>query len=310
MFSLILSSFSIVLFLKNKNIISLNFFKILFTLIILSDLWIFNSKIIFIKSIDDVYSTPNFVNKIKKNTDIFRIFDKEGLYLSITTRNKIENITGVHSLYIKDYRDFVWTMGLHENKPHESFFEIKNIQYPIFLDLLNVKYLILNNQIHENKNYLPRAYIVPNAIVASKNNVLNKLKEKNFDPKKQIILQKKPDVNLTNSSSFKEVKILRKEPNIIRLKANLEEPGFLVLSEIYYPGWKAFDKGREVEIYNANYILRSIYLNKGTHNVSFVYKPISYEVGKIISLSTFFLGLAFLVYKKAYRLVDIKRLFL
>lgn len=309
-FSVILLIFNAILFLKIKNKISINFLKLSLVLIILFDLWIYNLKIISVKNITDIYRTADFISKIKKNINIFRIFDKEGFYLPITAKNKIENITGIHSLYIRDYRDFVWSIGKHENKAYESFFEIKNIQYPIFLDLLNVKYVILNHKIYENPNILPRAYIVPNAIVVSKDKILNKLKEDNFDPKKQIILQKKPNVSLANSSSYKEVGILHKEPNEIKLKTNLEEPGYLVLSEIDYPGWKAFDNGKELEIYNADYILRSVYLSKGAHDISFVYVPTSYRIGKTISLITFFSCLIILFYKKIHRLVDIKRLFL
>lgn len=300
-FSLILLTFSVILFLKNRNKININVLKVLFTVIILFDLWTFNSKIISLKKTDEIYNTPDFINKIKKDKDVFRIFDREGLYLPITERNKIENITGVHSLYIKDYRDFVWAVGPHENKPYESFFEIKNIKYPMFLDLLNVKYIISNGKVWENTNFLPRAYIVPNAIIVSKDSIINKLKEGNFDPKKQIILAKKPDVRLTNSSSFKKIKILHREPNRIRLKTSLEEPGFLVLSEIYYPGWKAFDNGRELEIYNADYILRSIYLKSGNHNISFIYEADSYRIGKIISLLTIFSVLFYLFYENNKR---------
>lgn len=309
-FSLILLTFSIILFLKIKNKIGINVLKVLLAIILSLDLWLFNSKIISFKKINEVYNTPNPINEIKKDKTIFRIFDKEGLYLPVTQKNKIENITGVHSLYIKDYRDFVWAVGLHENKPYESFFEIKDIEYPIFLDLLNVKYIISNGKVWENTNFLPRAYVVPNAIIASKDSIFKKLKEEKFDPKKQIILSKKTDVRLTNSSSFKEIKILRREPNRIRLKASLEEAGFLVLSEIYYPGWKAFDNGHELEIYNADYILRSIYLSGGSHDISFVYSPTSYKIGKTISLLTLMLCMVFLIYKRIYRFVDIKRLFL
>lgn len=309
-FSIILLLFSITLFMKIKNKINISVLKILFAIIILFDLWTVNSKIISIGKIDEIYNTPNLIKEIKNDKNVFRIFDKENLYLPITERNKIENITGVHSLYIKDYRDFVWAIGEHENKPYESFFQIKNIQYLIFLDLLNVKYVISNGKVQENASLLPRAYIVPNAFVLPKNRILSKLQDKNFDPKKHIILQSKPDVNLTNSSSFKEIKILHREPNTIKLKASLEEPGFLVLSEIDYPGWKAYDNGKELEIYNANYILRSIYLSKGTHYISFTYNPHSYTVGKMISILTLLLCLSFLFYNRIFRLVNIKRIFL
>lgn len=295
-FFLILLTFSIILFLKNKNKISINVLKVLFIAIIISDLWLFNSKFISVKKIDEVYTTPDLIKTIKKDNENFRIFDKEGLYLPITERNKIENITGVHSLYIKDYRDFIWSIGEHENKPYESFFQIKKIEYSMFLDLLNVKYIIANNELHKNLSFFPRAYIIPNAVILPKQEILNKLKDKNFDTKKQIILQKKPNVSLTNSSLFKEVKIYRREPNKIQLKVDLEKPGFLVLSEVDYPGWKVYDNGKELEIFNADYILRSVFLKSGNHNISFTYEPDSYKIGKIISLVTLFSVLFYLLY--------------
>ncbi len=309
-FSLILLIFSTAIFLKIKNKMNAKTLKISVLMIILFDLWFFNSRFASIKKIYEVYATPDLVKTIKKDVEIFRIFDKESLYLPIAERNKIENITGVHSLYIKDYRDFLLSIGNHENKPYESFFEIKDIKNKIFLDLLNVKYVITNNKLIKNPSFFPRAYMVPNAIVTSKNNVLNQLQDDNFDPKNQLILQKKPNVSLTNSSLFKEVKIVRRNPNQIHLKVSLENPGFLVLSEIYYPGWKAYDNGQELEIYNANFIFRSIYLYKGNHDVYFVYDPDSYKIGKAISITTLLLCLLFLGYKKSVILVDIRRLFL
>lgn len=309
MLSLILLTFTIILFLKMKNMISINVLKFLVITILLFDLWTFHSKIISYKKIGQFYNTPNFINEIKKDKTVFRIFDKEGLYLPISTRNKIENITGVHSLYIKDYRDFVWSIGEHEYKPYESFFQIKNIKNKIFLDLLNVKYIIENNNIVKNSNFLPRAYIVPDAIIIPKNDILNKLRNEDFDPKKQILLQKKPNVNLSNPSSFKEVKFSSSNPNKINLKTNMDESGFLVLSEIYYPGWKAYDNGKELEIYNANYIFRSIYLKKGAHEVNFIYDPQTYKAGKIISVVTFFLCSLFLIYKRTFVPIDIKKIF-
>ena len=163
---------------------------------------------------------------------------------------------------------------------------------------------------YQNTNTLPRAYIVPNAIVLPKDKILDKLKDVNFDVRKQIILQKKPNINLKNNSSFKEVKITHREPNKIQLETTLKESGFLVFSEIDYPGWKAYDNGKKLEIYNANYILRSIYLTQGDHNISLIYDPSSFKVGIAISSLTLLLSIAFLFYKGVFRLVDIKKNFL
>ena len=77
----------------------------------------------------------------------------------------------------------------------------------------------------------------------------------------------------------------------------MENDGFLVLSDTYYPGWKAYVNDTEAEIYPTNYMLRSLYLTKGTHHIRFVYAPLPLKAGVGISLLTL-LGIAvFLCYK-------------
>lgn len=52
-----------------------------------------------------------------------------------------------------------------------------------------------------------------------------------------------------------------------------------MLSDTYYPGWKAFVDGTRQKIYRANYAFRAIPLSAGTHNVEFVYDPMSFKLG-------------------------------
>ncbi|MDO8658899.1 MAG: YfhO family protein [Candidatus Levybacteria bacterium] len=322
--SLVLFSFSLLILLKNK--VSPNILKIVFTIIIVSDFWIFNSKILSIKKISEIYEAPAFIKELKKDDSIYRVFDKDGYYLPLIERSKIESITGIHSLYIKDYRDFIWSIGNHSDKPYESFFQINSIDYPVFLDLLNVKYISTNQKInnknlkliseyknvpinylpkveknlyiYKNGNILPRAFIAPNAIIIPLDKTIDKLKEKDFNPENQVIISENPNIPLINNSKFQEVTINYKEPNKIGLNFNLNEAGFLVLSEMYYPGWKAYDNNREIKIYRANYIFRSIYLNKGNHRIVFLYSPNSYKIGSIISLLTLLLLLIYLFKNK------------
>jgi uncharacterized membrane protein YfhO len=66
----------------------------------------------------------------------------------------------------------------------------------------------------------------------------------------------------------------------IVLKTETASPTLLMLSEIYYPaGWRAFLDGRETEILRANYVLRSVRIPAGTHEVVFAFEPELYETG-------------------------------
>jgi hypothetical protein len=59
-----------------------------------------------------------------------------------------------------------------------------------------------------------------------------------------------------------------------------------LFSEIYYPvGWTATIDGQEVEIGRANYLLRTIAIPAGEHQIEFVFEPTSFYTGEKIALA-------------------------
>jgi uncharacterized membrane protein YfhO len=49
--------------------------------------------------------------------------------------------------------------------------------------------------------------------------------------------------------------------------------GFLVLADLYHPGWRAYLDGKETRIYRANYAFRAVPITAGAHDVVFAYAP-------------------------------------
>ena len=72
--------------------------------------------------------------------------------------------------------------------------------------------------------------------------------------------------------------------NRLDLQVNARENSLLVLSDTYYPGWRAFVDGEETKIYRADYAFRAIPLNAGTHQVEFVYDPTSFKLGAGVTI--------------------------
>jgi len=60
-------------------------------------------------------------------------------------------------------------------------------------------------------------------------------------------------------------------------------PSFLVLSDTWYPGWRAAIDGEDVPVYRTNYAFRGVAVPRGTHQVEFRYDPDSFRYGAGIS---------------------------
>ena len=74
--------------------------------------------------------------------------------------------------------------------------------------------------------------------------------------------------------------------NRIELETATGAPGLLVLSEVYYPAWKAYVDGQPAPVYLADHLLRSVPVPEGEHTVELRYESWTLRVGIAISLVT------------------------
>jgi uncharacterized membrane protein YfhO len=142
---------------------------------------------------------------------------------------------------------------------------------------------------------MPRAALIHNAVVLPRlEDHLAYLKDPRFDPIKTILLEKGANALTLNSLSKdisyagETVRIENYKPNRIDLKSRSQGDAYLLLSELWYPGWKAYVDGKEVDILKADYLLRAINLPAGEHSVSFVYRPMSFYAGLVLTICTLF----------------------
>ena len=167
--------------------------------------------------------------------------------------------------------------------------------------------LVYNHEvkIYRNSDALPRAFVVRQAeVIPDKDVILARLTQPGFDPRKAVILEERVSVNsalttLGDSAPSSPVVFDRYEPNYIRLQASLSQPGWLVLADTYYPGWKVRVDGQTSRILPADYIFRAVSLEPGSHVVEFIYRPVSFLLGVIISILTMALLLVFALVRRA-----------
>ncbi len=112
------------------------------------------------------------------------------------------------------------------------------------------------------------------------------MKEEAFDPGQEVILSQGPGGYLEEGKAQDRVSMVSYQPERVVVQAHLGAPGYLVLTDAYYPGWKALVDGRPAKIERADYYFRAVYLEEGEHTIEFVYAPLSFKVGVVISLAS------------------------
>jgi len=148
----------------------------------------------------------------------------------------------------------------------------------------------------------PRAWLVKDFEVLDEKGILSALTKKEFSPAQKVFLEEKPQWDKSGpapapTERFKnQVELLSESNNRLHLRVKTGEDSLLVLSDTYFPGWKARiipvgsnSSGRDMEtrekrILRANYNFRALPLKAGAYEIRFSYDPLSFKVGAIITL--------------------------
>ncbi len=81
----------------------------------------------------------------------------------------------------------------------------------------------------------------------------------------------------------REAEVREYTPQRVTVNAEADEGDMLILSDVWYPGWKAFVDGRSAPIQRILGAFRGVKLSSGKHEIRFVYEPSSFYVGAWVS---------------------------
>ena len=87
------------------------------------------------------------------------------------------------------------------------------------------------------------------------------------------------------ADSLNAITLKAYKPNALTYEVNTAKGGTVVFSEIYYPGWRSYVDGKEVEHGRADYVLRAMNVPAGKHTVEFVFDPQSLHVTEGIAFT-------------------------
>jgi hypothetical protein len=179
------------------------------------------------------------------------------------------------------------------------------------LDLLSVSDLLLHNPItaadvlhlpgvravyhgpdgtiYRNSGALPRVFVVGRQqTVRGATAALTAATAPRFD-RRHVVVTERPVAGLPQASggaapSAGSARLVSYGPERVVAEASVSDRSLLVLTDVFYPGWKVRVDGHSTPIERVDYLLRGVPLAPGTHRIEFTYEPASFRAGWIISL--------------------------
>jgi len=147
-----------------------------------------------------------------------------------------------------------------------------------------------------NTNAFARAFIAHEARALPPDRIRELLASpERFDPARTLLFdESRVPENLVEwinrqprpRPGMEAVRILDHGLQTVKIMCRTVSPGWLFLSDVDYPGWRAWVDGEETVIHRADYIFRALFLPKGDHSIRFQYRPISFRAGLWMSIAS------------------------
>jgi hypothetical protein len=196
----------------------------------------------------------------------------------------------------------------------ERYYEVSNLDSPL-LDLLNVRYLVSyapseemtirhpkfpkvadlpGHHAYENRGVLPRFFLVGDVrCVSDADDAFEKAGAPDFNPRR-IAYVEPPCPEPAPRQAGGTVRVAGYGLAHLELDVETPSPAFLVTSETFYPGWRAWVDGREASLRMTNATFRGLEIEGGRHRVEMRFRPTTLYQGAALSLAALILAAWFL----------------
>ena len=266
-------------------------FAILACIVLLVDIYLFSSQFIKTYEFQSPRAKQDIIAHLSRSPVNGRVITNSSLFQANDgLRWEFPSVLGYDPLILRRYVQYVLaSQGLPMDNHVVNLHRIDDAKAKL-LALLNIRQIVTDGQFETIKSDVPYAQVVLNRIVLPSTEVLAFMNSEKFNPREAVALEGETFFEDRMGHEGKPVaascKVLKYEQEEIIIQVSTERKGYLVLSEMYYPGWRASVSGKEVDVLCGNYIFRAIPIEAGDHEVDLFFVSWPFRIGIVVSLVT------------------------
>jgi hypothetical protein len=177
--------------------------------------------------------------------------------------------------------------GFSRLSPHEDLFNVRYRIRPVSTPDPGAIYQDTFWKVYEDTKAFPRAWLVHHTLLEpSHDAAFARIDKPGIDFHRVAIVEAPLPRALEESGADDSVRFRSYGADEMSMDVNAGATGLLVLSEVYYPGWRATVNGERAEIREVDGALRGLVVPKGASRVELEYVPLSYYAGAGLGVVT------------------------
>ncbi len=151
--------------------------------------------------------------------------------------------------------------------------------------------------VYLNTHALPRALLIERAqAVRSGEEAWRAIHAPEFKPGGEVIVEGGPALEpQARIDGERSLAFTHYSNERVELSVQTPITAYVVLSDVFYPGWTATVDDQPTQIYPANFAFRAVLAPPGQHRVAFQFEPVLWRIGLILSAVSVLVMLGFAV---------------
>lgn len=127
---------------------------------------------------------------------------------------------------------------------------------------------------------------VPCAVyLADEETVWEQVFDEQYNPQSQIVIEHDDPAQIADCSNADgQVSLIDENPNQLVIDVDSTTSGWVMISDVWYPGWRAWIDGERTSVLRADYLFRAVANPSGSRRIVMAYQPVEFYLGAALSI--------------------------